>query len=445
MAHHHINRNLLSAALEGEIRAPELILRLMLHLEEICPTCEEGIDEFVKEREASAFDELDDLLSPRLLAAVKAAEQQREQLRSVAQRELDELLELAPEDRMRRVARARKRFRSPYLVDRLLQHSHDRRAFDPSEALEIADLAMAVAVRIPASEFGGSLAREQVVRALVFRANALRAGGHLREADEILAKPLAAMEDLPDPLLQAEILSLAASLRKDQRRLSDAARLLGEAAALYRELGEVDQLGMVLIQAASVAYYQGDPERAVEILCEIEGLLEPDEDSRLALYVRHNMAVYLCETDQPKQAGDVLEASRSLYRRFPDPWVQLRLRWLEGKVAWGMGETEGVESKLLEAREGFVQGDFGYDAAMVSLDLALLYAKQGRTTDMKRLAEEMLPVFHSQEIHREAIAAFLIFRRAAQAEAVTVRMIQDLAIYLRQQWGSPPLHHELPS
>jgi hypothetical protein len=50
-----------------------------------------------------------------------------------------------------------------------------------------------------------------------------------------------------------------------------------------------------------------------------------------------------------------------------------------------------------------------YDTALVSLELASLYAARGRTGDLKRLASEMLPVFTSLQIHREALA---VLRRA---------------------------------
>ena len=48
-----------------------------------------------------------------------------------------------------------------------------------------------------------------------------------------------------------------------------------------------------------------------------------------------------------------------------------------------------------------------YDAAIVSMDLALLYLRQRRTAELKTLAKEMLPIFRSQDVHREAVAALV--------------------------------------
>jgi len=41
-----------------------------------------------------------------------------------------------------------------------------------------------------------------------------------------------------------------------------------------------------------------------------------------------------------------------------------------------------------------------YDTALVSLEIATLYAEQGRTAELKRLAAGMLPIFSSLHIHR---------------------------------------------
>jgi hypothetical protein len=51
---------------------------------------------------------------------------------------------------------------------------------------------------------------------------------------------------------------------------------------------------------------------------------------------------------------------------------------------------------------------------------------------MRRLAEEMLPIFKSQDIHREAIAALFVFQKAAEMERVTLGLIRDVTGYLKE-------------
>lgn len=74
----------------------------------------------------------------------------------------------------------------------------------------------------------------------------------------------------------------------------------------------------------------------------------------------------------------------------------------------------------------------GFNAALAGLDLTLLYVEEGRTAEVKRLAEEMLPLFLAQDFHREAAAALVLFQEAVEREAVTAPMLTELIAYLRR-------------
>jgi hypothetical protein len=76
---------------------------------------------------------------------------------------------------------------------------------------------------------------------------------------------------------------------------------------------------------------------------------------------------------------------------------------------------------------------------MVSLDLALVYMKQGRVSDVRKIAEEMHPVFESQEVHREALAALLLFQQAAREERLTADRIETFIGYLKRARTNPSL------
>ena len=80
-----------------------------------------------------------------------------------------------------------------------------------------------------------------------------------------------------------------------------------------------------------------------------------------------------------------------------------------------------------------------YDTALVSLELALLYAEQGRTAELKGLAAEMLPVFASRHIHREALASLAFFRQAVEAEQADVATVARVVDFLRRAQFSTEL------
>ena len=90
-----------------------------------------------------------------------------------------------------------------------------------------------------------------------------------------------------------------------------------------------------------------------------------------------------------------------------------------------------AERDYLATREGFISQGIGYDAAMVSLDLAVLYLRQGRTAEVRQLAEEMLPLFEAQDVHREALATLSLFLEAARQDQLTVDMALEAAASLR--------------
>jgi hypothetical protein len=173
--------------------------------------------------------------------------------------------------------------------------------------------------------------------------------------------------------------------------------------------------------------------------------LPPDAEPRLYLCGRHNLGFYLTEAGEYTQAADLLAQDEDLYRQFPDAWTQLRRSWLRARIAAGLGDRATAETTFRTVRDGFLAQGIGYDAAMVSLELAGLFLRQGRTADVKRLAEEMIPIFEAQDVHREAAAALLLFQEAARQEAVTATMLRELTDYLRNARNDPSLRFREPS
>jgi hypothetical protein len=83
-----------------------------------------------------------------------------------------------------------------------------------------------------------------------------------------------------------------------------------------------------------------------------------------------------------------------------------------------------------------------YDVALVSLEIAILHAGQGRTEQVKTLARHMTPIFRAHAIHREALAALTLFRQAAEREQVTAELAREVLAYLRKARYDPELRFE---
>jgi len=122
----------------------------------------------------------------------------------------------------------------------------------------------------------------------------------------------------------------------------------------------------------------------------------------------------------------LLVAHRELFDRAVGDWTTLRRRWLEGRVAAGLGEDGAAEELFVAVRRGFLERGEGFNAALVSLDLAALYAATGRAAEVRRLAAEMGTVFASRHVGREAVAALALFQQAVAAETIDREVIQAL-------------------
>lgn len=58
---------------------------------------------------------------------------------------------------------------------------------------------------------------------------------------------------------------------------------------------------------------------------------------------------------------------------------------------------------------------------------------------MRRLAEEMIPLFQAQDVHREAMAALALFQEAARQDRLTVEKTLEVAAYLRKARNEPEM------
>ena len=330
----------------------------------------------------------------------------------------------------RRPSGARYRFFG--FCDLLLAESRLAVFEEPRRAHELARWAVDLAAALDPARYGEALVHDLQARAWGRVGNALRVLGDHRQAEAAFHTVRAFLDQGTGDLLgEAELLDLQASLRSSQRRYPEAFRLLARAIAIYRRLNDPHRLGRALISSGTIHGDAGDFARAIDEITEGLARIDVDAEPRLAVAARHNLALYLHESGRSDAARDLLAAEAA-----DSTWARLRRRWLEGMMASRDGEPTAAEAALLEARQGFVEKGLGYDAALVSLNLAALYAEQRRTAEIKRLAAEMLPIFRACDVDREALAALMVFRRASELETVTAHMLHDLAAGLERAFAA---------
>ncbi len=312
---------------------------------------------------------------------------------------------------------------------------------DADEAIEWAELAVLVAQLSPGDE-GWRAGVEGY--AMVHLANTLRVKGlDLRAADRTYEAGRKLLDQYQGGgvdvgvLNEAQVLSFGVSLRRAQRRFKEALELLEQALALGRE----EQVTHLLLQKANLLRVMGDLDAAVAALQEAEPSLHQANDRRLVLAVQLNLVDYL------SVLGLHAEASQKL----PKVWQlkdgigeldRLRLVWVHGRIAAGTGREEEGLAALEQVRGAFVARRMAYNSALVSLELAALYLRRGQSEKVKILAREMAPIFESQDVHREALAALTLFRQAAEQERVTLGLVEKVVRYLHRARHNPALPFE---
>lgn len=185
----------------------------------------------------------------------------------------------------------------------------------------------------------------------------------------------------------------------------------------------------------------GSSQAAIRHLREGLARIDPAAEPRLLLVASHNLALSLSEGGRHREALKALQRSRHLYLEIGDRMDLVRLRWMEGQIALRMGRLGEAELALRIAREAFLEQGIWFDAALASLDLAMVHARRGETAGVKRIAAEIVPVFRACRVHPEAIAALLLLRDATETEVrerVAAGFFDRMADSLRRARATAP-------
>jgi hypothetical protein len=434
MSEIHITPALLEAVESGEIPVRVLTEIGWKHLMQLCPTCREGFADWQKRRgkgTAFHYDTTFRVLPWVLQQHVHGADAADDPV----ERDVQTLLRWPQHQRLAKIQRANARFKGVDLAHRLVNEARSHMPGQHQIVYELAEVAEQVLIRTPTSPGYW----EGMVRARAYKANAVRASGQLKEAEARLAnaRGLLRQEQITEALVYAEIDAFEGVLRKDQRRFGEAAALLSRASSLFALIGEDVESAKPLLALGLMHYECMEMDQAIATTRAALALLNPDSEPRLYLCGRHNLTLFLAESGKYQAASALLQADGPLYSRFADPWTLLRQRWIAGKIAFHDGRGPEAEAEFLTVREGFLAQGIGYDAALASLDIALLFLREGRLAEVRRLAEEMHAVFEAQDLHAAALAALVLFQDAARRDALSAEWIAQLAAFLRRVRHNP--------
>jgi len=145
----------------------------------------------------------------------------------------------------------------------------------------------------------------------------------------------------------------------------------------------------------------------------------------------HQEARRLVEAGRGPEALQALQRARRLYQRLGDGPNLVRLRHLEGKIGEALGVPGEAEIAFADARRGFLLEGLGGEAAEALLDLAILYARQGRSLEIRALAADLMPILRTRDLRQGVGAALLFFRSLAETEHATPEALSEISRYVR--------------
>jgi len=341
---------------------------------------------------------------------------------------LKQLLAISSEQRLPEV-RSRPRYHRPELGEMVLNEAATMAVKQPLEALQLSELGVEICRHAAESEtLDATSAHDGLARAWAILANARRICSDFVGASEAFrSAELALRLGSGGPSSRAHLLRLRAQFSADCGRMEEAIAEIDEAYSLYQAAGDSHRAGRALIAKGTLLGPPADPAEAVELLRAGLGLIDEGTEPRIAVVAKHNLIRCLLACGSLEEALSMVSETRALHVAMGNRVDLVRFQWLEGEVRLEMGDLESAERSFLEVKTYFVDQGIAYDAALVSLDLAMVYLQQARTTELKTLAGEMVTIFQALGIRRETFAALAFFRKALDIEqTATLGLLHEL-------------------
>ncbi len=277
-------------------------------------------------------------------------------------------------------------------------------------------------------------------RTLIELANAERLIHQYKEAENALAEAAEVLEQgTRDPMILGRLLDVEASLRMDERKLSDTLDLLGQLHRHYLALGETHLAGRALIKKGIALHRDGRPQEAVEVLLQGLEAINPQRDPKLVATSQEALLHALVDSGDYREARRLLLESGLRQAFAGDPLNLLKLRGVEGKIFAGLGKLRRAEEVFSEVKKEFLARDREYLAAMLGLELAAVLLRRGKAAEVETLAEEALEIFRDLGVEREALRAVRYLRDACRQRAATAELVRQIVSFLKRLENQPGL------
>lgn len=328
----------------------------------------------------------------------------------------------------------------------LLQRAWELRFSDLGEMVSLTWYACLVAGRLGRDGYTASQVADFQARAYGEHCNAQRAAHRLREAEEAFVRAVECWkEGSKDFRLWVRLMDVRASMLGAQHRTDEALDVLDDVFEGYSQLGDRHSAGRAQVARGFYIGYGGDPEGGVRLLDEALELLDGPREPDLVAMAIHNRIWLLMECGRFRQA----RADLWRHRRWVEAYrglgqlPKIRVAALEARINAGLGELDRAERALRSALDGLAAEELRVLRGVVSLELAVVWMRQGRLAEATALAAETAASLLAFGVPREAQKALNVLLAAIEGQAATAALVQEVVDFLRRGEHAPQARFEM--
>ncbi len=337
------------------------------------------------------------------------------------------------------VARLQISFRTTALFDLLREKSLEEGRVDHERGVQLAEVALASLDGF-APSLGADLPNKRA-QGWICLGNAYWLADEFSSAERAFCRAeleLANAEEHRDPLVHTELLGKKANLRWYQRHYEEALRLAEQAIAAAEEAGHQVLLAQCLILRGCIRQDHDDPKAAITDFQKGLDIITEQDHPYVWLSAQSGLAAANRLIGEYEEAERALAKAMALCEMIGDQVKSNQLGWSAGLLHQAKGSAVLAEHYLGEARAGFMAlGEVGY-SGVVSLDLAILYSEEARSSEAKKMVIEALPMLEAHMKGTEALAAVQVLSKAIATDEVSLAALRNARARLGAMLLEPP-------
>lgn len=339
-------------------------------------------------------------------------------------------------------------------VEALLEAAWQLRFQNPIRMGHLAERAKNLAERLTGRQAGGRRALADLrCRCWLILANALRVRDELSDAHPALKRAFSYFEEgTRSGDLEIQLHEILAALCADERDFVSAEEAAHAAYRIARDERDFHRAGKALIQAGTYFGWAGRPQEAVRYLEHARRLIDKERDPSLEDVALQNMADFLVDCQEYKRAQRLVFDLHRRFARGGKELLRLKLRGIQAKIYFGLGDIKRAEREYLALREGLQKARRPYPAALADLEIALVYLVQVERsllagepyTERQPIVRKFLDTVHSAltvfkrlHIDREALGAVILLEKSALAGNLSRTDLEKIIEALRTADRSP--------